>query len=104
VHHPVKDTIQKIFADRRPLFSIRRRDRAVNDAAKINIPVDLVGHPERAELLDLQLLDLDYFLKLYSRRMDFNSVSVREGLWQILFLPFKPVISFPPDASPILIA
>jgi len=58
VHHPVKDTVQKIFADRRPLFPIRRRDNRVNDAAKVNILVDLVGQPERAELFDLQLLNL----------------------------------------------
>jgi len=56
LYHPIKDAVQKIFADRRSLFPIRRGDNRVNDAAKVDIPVDLVAQPERAELFDLQLL------------------------------------------------
>ena len=42
VHNPVKDAVQKIFADPKPLFPIRRWDNAVNDPAKVNILVYLL--------------------------------------------------------------
>ena len=58
LYHPVKDAVQKIFADRRPLFPIRRGDNRVNDAAKVDIPVDLVSQPERSELFDFQFLNV----------------------------------------------
>ena len=53
LHHPVKDAVQKILANGGTRLPVRRGDNAVDETAKINFLIDLVGQPDRAEFFHL---------------------------------------------------
>jgi hypothetical protein len=82
LNHPVQHAIEKILTDRRSCLPLCPGNDTVDDAAEINIPVDLMSQPERAEFFNLQVQDISLFASLQTgnlfRRPD---VDLGNDLW-----------------------
>ncbi len=81
LYHPVQHAIEKILADRRPRLSLRPGNDTINDAAEIDIPVDLMRQPEGAKFFHLQVDDIRLFVAKQAGNLFWRSdIDLRDDL------------------------